>query len=194
MRRVSAIVAAGSFLLTSAAHAAEAAKAVPPQIDFANPLLLSQVVWLGMIFLALYLLLSGWALPQVAQVLETRAARIKTDLDAALAAKTAANAAVADVTAATAKARADAQIAINSAVDAAKAEAAASAAAANERLAAQLAEAEARIAAGRSAAFAALRDVAGIATTDVVTRLAGVTPEAGVINAAVDHALAARAA
>jgi F0F1-type ATP synthase membrane subunit b/b' len=140
VRRVSAIVAAGLFLLTSAADAAEAAKVVPPQIDFANPLLLSQVVWLGLIFLALYLLLSGWALPQVAQVLETRAARIRTDLDAALAAKTAANAAVAELTVATAKARAEAQVAINSAVDAAKAEAAAMAAAANDRLAAQLAD------------------------------------------------------
>ena len=147
-----------------------------------------------MIFLALYLLLSGWALPQVAQVLETRAARIRTDLDAALAAKTAANAAVAELTVATAKARAEAQVAINSAVDAAKAEAAAMAAAANDRLAAQLAEAEARIAAGRTAAFAALRDVAGTATTDVVTRLAGFAPDGQVINAAVDHALTARAA
>ena len=68
------------------------------------------------------------------------------------------------------------------------------AAAANDRLAAQLAEAEARIAAGRTAAFAALRDVAGTATTDVVTRLAGFAPDGQVINAAVDHALTARAA
>ncbi len=199
MRRVAALATAGSFLLTSAAFAAEAVKTVPPQIDFANPLLKSQVVWLGLIFLALYLLLANWALPQVAQVLETRAARIKKDLDAAMTAKAEADAAVAELTAATRKAHAEAQAAINAAVDTAKAEAAALAAAANDRLNAQLAAAEARISAARAAAVGALREVATSATTDLVTRLAGFTPataviNAAVINAAVDHALTARAA
>jgi F-type H+-transporting ATPase subunit b len=194
VRRVAAIATAGSFLLTSAAFAAEAAKTIPPQIDFGNPLLKSQVVWLGLIFLALYLLLANWALPQVARVLETRAARIKLDLDAAMVAKAAADAAVAELTAATRKAHAEAQAAINTAVEAAKAEAAALAATANDRLNAQLAAAEARIASARAAAVGALRDVALTATTDVVTRLAGFTPDTAVINAAVDHALTARAA
>jgi F-type H+-transporting ATPase subunit b len=194
VRRVSAIVAAGLFLLTSAADAAEAAKVVPPQIDFANPLLLSQVVWLGLIFLALYLVLSGWALPQVASVLETRAARIKSDLDSALAAKAEADAAKAEMMAAMTRAQADAQAQVTTAVDAAKADAAVAAAAANARLETQLAAAETRIAAARAAAMGALAEVATTTTTDLVHRLTGIAPDSDVISSAVSHALSARAA
>ena len=46
-----------------------------PQLDFANPLTIAQIVWLAIIFFTLYLLLSRWALPQVAEVLEVRLRR-----------------------------------------------------------------------------------------------------------------------
>ena len=49
------------------AMAAEAGKGMP-QLDFANPLTRAQVVWGAIIFLVLYVLLSRWALPQVASV------------------------------------------------------------------------------------------------------------------------------
>lgn len=196
MRRVAALVAAGSFFLaTSAAFAAESApKVLPPQIDFANPLTLSQVVWLGIIFFALYLLLARWALPQVSVVLEARAARIGADLDAARAAKASADAAVAELIAATKQAQAEAQAEVTGAVEAAKADAAAKAAIANERVERQLADAEKRINAARAASVGALHDVALSATADVVARLAGFTPDASVTEHAVDRALAARAA
>ena len=58
-----------------------------PQLDFANPLTTSQVVWMAVIFGVLYYLLSAWALPQVASVLDDRAARIGADLDSARLAK-----------------------------------------------------------------------------------------------------------
>jgi len=196
VRRLSALALTAVFsLLTSAAYAAEAApKSLPPQIDFANPLTKSQVVWLGVIFLGLYLLLSRWALPQVSAVLQTRAARIAADLQAAQAAKEMADIAVAELTDATRKAQAEALSSVATAVDAAKAEAAVQAAAANAKLETQLAEAEQRIAAARAAALGALRGVATTATADVVTRLAGITAEPATIEQAVDRALAARAA
>ncbi len=187
------LASTGILLISSAAQAAEEKKGMP-QLDFANPLTLSQVVWLAIIFFTLYLLLSRWALPQVAAVLESRAARIAGDLDAARDAKAAADGAVAELTAATRKAQAEAQASVSTAVDAAKAEAAVKANAASAKLEAQLAEAEQRIAAARAAALGALRGVAATATADVVTRLAGITAEPSTIEQAVDRALAARAA
>lgn len=196
MRRLAALMTAGSaLLLSSAVYAAEVAeKKLPPQIDFANPLTKSQVVWLGIIFLALYLLLDHWALPQVGGVLEARASRIEADLDAARAAKASADAAVAEFTAVTRKAQADAMAEVTGAVEAAKAEAAAQAAIANQRLEQQLADAEKRIEAAKAASVGALHEVAIATTTDVVTRLAGFAPDASVIEHAVGRALTARAA
>jgi F-type H+-transporting ATPase subunit b len=193
VRGIASLASAGMILLTSSAYAEEAQKGMP-QLDFANPLTISQVVWLAIIFFALYLLLSRWALPQVESVLEARAGTIAADLDAARAAKAEADAAMAEMMAATHKAQADAQAQVTSAVDAAKAEAAAQAVVANAKLDAQLAAAEQRIATARAAALGALREVATTTTTDVVTRLAGFTPDTATIDGAVGRALAARAA
>ncbi len=84
--RLIALSLLAAFSLAPLAEAEEAKKGMP-QLDFSDPLLLSQVVWLAIIFLALYLLLSRWALPQVAEVLDERARRIKGDLEAARAAQ-----------------------------------------------------------------------------------------------------------
>ena len=75
-----AIAPVGLMMLSSAAHAAEKGM---PQLNFANPLTLAQVVWLAIIFFALYLLLDRWALPKVSEVLDMRASKIAADLDAA---------------------------------------------------------------------------------------------------------------
>ena len=79
-----------------------------PQLDFANPLTTSTLVWLFIIFGVLYFLLKTYALPRVESVLEQRAARIREDLDAAREAQVAGEAALAEVRAATAQARAEA--------------------------------------------------------------------------------------
>ena len=176
----------------SAALAAGETKGGMPQLDFANPLTTAQVVWLAIIFVVLYLLLSRWALPQVGAVLEMRASRIQADLQAAHAAKASADAAVAELTAATREAQATAQAEINTAVTAANAAAAAQAATLNARLEKQLAEAEQRIAAARASAMGALRNVATDTASAVVTRLVGSAPAAGAVEQAVDAALAAR--
>lgn len=175
----------------AAAPAAEK-KGGMPQLDFANPLTISQVVWLAIIFVVLYLLLSRWALPLVEAVLEQRAARIRGDLEAAQAAKSAADTAVAELTAATRTAQATAQAEIAGAVAAATQAAAAQSATLNARLDKQLAEAEQRIGAARAAAMGALRSVATDTAAAVVTRLVGSAPAAGTVEAAVDAALAAR--
>jgi F-type H+-transporting ATPase subunit b len=184
-------VSAAALALTIAATPARAEGM--PQLDFGNPLLLSQVVWLAIIFLALYLLLSRWALPQVGTVLAKRASVIAADLDAAHRAKELAEAAIAELTQATRQAHATAQTEIAEAVAAAKARADAQSAELNARLDAQIAEAEQRIAAARTSALAALEQVAVDTANAVVARLIGAPLDHGAVPHAVAAVLAARA-
>lgn len=163
-----------------------------PQFDFSNPLTISQVVWMLLIFGGLYMLLSGWALPRVAAVVEGRTARIESDLETARAAKAEADSAVTEITAATRQAQSEAQAEIARAVAQAKAEAAEQARQANERLDAQLAEAERRIADARAAAMGALRQVASEATATVVTRLTGQPADPRTVVEAVGDVMTAR--
>lgn len=173
---------------------AEGKKGGMPQLDFADKLLLSQVVWLALIFFALYLLLAQWGLPRVASVLEERARRIGGDLDAARAAKRAADEAIAELEAAARHAHDEAQAAIASATERAKTEALSHAGVLDARLKAELAAAETRIAAAERAAMGALRDAAHETAAALIARLTGRAPEADMVSAAVEQALAAQAA
>jgi F-type H+-transporting ATPase subunit b len=185
-------IAVLAALLATTPAFAEAVEKGMPQLNFANPLTISQVVWLAIIFFTLYLLLSRWALPQVESVLTMRAERIAGDLDAARAAKAQADSAVAELTAATHAAHATAQAEIAGAVAAAKAAAAEQAAVANAKLDAQLAAAEARIGTARTAAMGALREVASDTATVVIERLTGTAPNSTHVDTAVSTLLAAR--
>jgi F-type H+-transporting ATPase subunit b len=165
-----------------------------PQLDFANPLTISQVVWMFLIFGVLYYLLSRYALPAVGEVIEAREQRILADLDSARLAKEQADRAVGEVAERSRAASSEAQAEIARAVAAAKAEAAEAARQDNEQLERQLAEAEEQIGAARNQAMGALREVAVEAASTVVTRLTGQTPDRAQIDSAVGHAMAAKAA
>jgi len=193
MRSIAATSGLAGVLLTSSAFA-EGAKKGMPQLDFHNPLTISQVVWLAIIFTVLYVLLSKWALPQVAGVLEARASAIAADLDAARGAKQAADAAIAELTQATIAAQTTARGEIATATAAAKDAADAQSAILNAKLEAQLAAAEKQIDAARASAVGALRQVATEATAVVVNRLTGLTADAAAVEQAVGSVLAARAA
>jgi F-type H+-transporting ATPase subunit b len=182
------ILASSALLLPVAGRAAEKGM---PQLDFANPLTVSQVVWGAIIFVLLYVLMSRWALPKVATVVDARHASITGDLETARMAKAEADRAVRELTDATRQARAEAQAEVASATQRAKAEAAAKAAEMNQRLDAQLVEAEGRIGQARAAAMGALRQVAGETATAVITRLTGRAPDAATVDHAVGDLLAA---
>lgn len=161
-----------------------------PQLQL-NEMMVGQVVWLFLIFGALYYILSTYALPRVAVVLEDRAARITGDLEAAYAAKSEADAALTALRAATAKARADAQGAIATAAAEATAAAQARAEALNATLNARIADSEAQIGRARAAAMGALREVASETTAGLLNKLTGRADNAA-ITRAVDATLAAR--
>jgi len=185
-RRIAPLVLAGGLLSTSAMAAGM------PQLDFANPLTLSQVVWGVIIFIVLYILLSRFALPKVAGVLEARASHIARDLEAARASKEKADTGMAEATQAIAKARSDAQAAVNAALEEAKANAAAQAETQNAQLDARLKAAEARIGQARTQAMSALRQVASETATEVVARLTGSSPDQARVSNTIGAVMASR--
>ncbi len=167
-----------------------------PQLAFGHPTqgryLIANIFWLLVIFGLLYVVMARIALPQVGQVIESRAARIAADLEAAQAAKAEADAAMAALREATAKARSEAQAEIADALAASQAAAQAKSDELAARLARQIEEADARIAAARGAAMGALRQVATETAESLVTKLTG-RSEGTAVAGAVDRALAARA-
>lgn len=182
--------------LTALPAVAQAASERPsgsgmPQLDFANPLTIAQVVWMLIIFGLLYWLVKNVGLPRVAEVLEARQARIQGDLEAAQRMKSDADAAMAALRAETARARAEAQSSVAAAVQAAEAENQKRTEALNARLATQVAEAEARIDRARASAMGALREVATETTTAVVAKLLG-NADPRAVAAAVEREMAAR--
>ncbi|MGH6990996.1 MAG: hypothetical protein ACREE3_13945, partial [Stellaceae bacterium] len=108
MRRATLI----GLLLLAPAEAFAAESKGMPQFALGNPLTLSQVLWMCVIFAVLYGVLSIWALPALGSVIENRAERIRADLEAAKGAKREADTAVAELTVATQRARAEAPAAI----------------------------------------------------------------------------------
>ncbi|MBR0661035.1 F0F1 ATP synthase subunit B family protein [Neoroseomonas oryzicola] len=197
MRRVTLLAALAATLPTIAMAASSSAVPVEgmPQLAFGHPeqgrLLIGQVVWLLLIFAALYFLMAKIALPRVGAVIENRHARIAADLEAAQAAKAEADGAMAAHRAATEAARGEARAAVASAVQAAQADSDAKAAALNARLNAQIAEAEARIEAARASAMGAIRGVATDTAEALVAKLVGRADRAA-IDTAVGAALTAQ--
>jgi F-type H+-transporting ATPase subunit b len=183
-------LAVAAFLMAEACASAQAD--TMPQLQFSNPLLLSQVIWGAIIFAGFYWLVSRHGLPQVDAVLEKRARTIGAELDAARQSKQAADAAVAELTEARKKAYAQSQAAIAEATTAAKEAAAQRAAEVNERLDRQLADSEARIHAARSTAMASLQDLATGTAEAVYARITGLGANADELGHAVGDILRER--
>jgi len=163
-----------------------------PQMDFSNPLNGSQVVWLVILLIVLYLILSRWAMPGVGGVLADRQTRIQGDLDAAHAAKVEADAAVAELHEAIRTARDEANAQIAKATAEAKAQAEKQAVDLAARLDAKLEQAEADIAEARSRAMTAIRPIATETARVLMARLAGGAVEPATLNRGIEDALAAR--
>jgi F-type H+-transporting ATPase subunit b len=180
--------------LLTVAPAAAFAEGGMPQMDFQNPLTADQIIWMAVILVALYLALSRWGLPRMGGVLENRAMVIQRDLDAARAAKAAADNAVKAMETMMRHAREKAQSEVAAAMVEAKAKAAGQAAELSRRMDMRLAESEAQIAVAREAALAAIKPVAEETAVAILTRLTGFPPNRMLLSRQVDIALTARAA
>lgn len=158
-----------------------------PQLEIATyP---SQLFWLLITFVVLYVLLSKIALPRVSEVLESRQERVDNDLTKAhqLREESDAVRSAYEQSLAESRAAAQAKVAatqndINERVAAAEAEAAAKAAT-------ELRAAEERIAGAAATALDNIRDVAVDVSAQAVNKLIGIDVDTAVVSQAVDQAI-----
>jgi F-type H+-transporting ATPase subunit b len=156
---------------TSTEHAPKGG--FPP---FQSETFASQLVWLVIAFVLLYVLMAKWALPRVGGVIEGRQKRIADDVAEAGALKAQSDEAVAAYEKALADARANAQAIANETRDSQAAAAEARRKTLEGELNAKLADAEKTIAATKQAAMSNVKGIAEDATRAIVERLIGQSP------------------
>ena len=173
---------------TSVEHPASGhARPFPP---FDKQTFPSQLLWLTVTFVALYLLMSRIALPRIDSVLERRRQRIAGDIAEALRLKGESDAAIAAYEKSLADARARAQALVNDSRQQQAAEAEAGRKALDATLNAHIAQAEDGIAKTKSATMVNVRGIATEAAAAIVERLVGVAPASpDMVAAAVADAL-----
>ena len=149
----------------------------------------SQLFWLVICFVALYLLTSRLVQPRVGGIMDSRKNRIAGDLAEASRLKTESEQAIAAYEKALADARTRAQTIASETRDRLQAEADRNRKSLEQQLNARLADAEKQIAGTKTAAMANVRGIATEAAAAIVTRLTGVTAPEPAVTAAVDAAL-----
>ena len=162
-----------------------------PQLDLS--VFPTQLFWLVLTFVALYLILSKVALPRVTEVRESRQVRIESDLEKAEALKTEAEAALADYEQTIAEATAKAQETVREAARKMSEDAEQQRNALASKLADQLAEAESRIADEKARAIGEIGEIAGDLTQAAASRLVGGEVGQDEANAAVSTVMRERA-
>lgn len=164
-------------------HAAEASGAGMPQLDFST--FPNQIFWLVLTLLAIYFILTRMALPRISAVLAERAGTVTNDIAAAEDLRNRAKAAEA----AYEKALADARSEANRIIAAAKAEMQveldAELARADAQIAARTADSEKVLASIRDQAVSSVVEVAQATAGEIVAAFGG-TADEGAVRAAVD--------
>jgi F-type H+-transporting ATPase subunit b len=163
-----------------------------PQLDAAT--FVPQLVWLAIIFGVLYLLMARVGLPRVARVIEARRHRVDDDLARAAQLKSEAEAVMAAYQETLANARAEAQTAVRETTERMAAEAAERQRRLGESLARQTAEAERQISAAKQRALSDMHEIAIDVARSVAEKVTGSAADPENLVAAVERALAERAA
>lgn len=154
-----------------------------PQLDFAT--FASQLVWLAISFVILYVAMARVALPRIATVIEERRDRVADDLDQAESLKKQTDEAIASYEAALAEARSKAHAIAGQMRDELNAESERQRGEVETKLAKETGEAEARIREATEAALANVREVASETAGLIVEQLLGKTVDATQTAAAV---------
>jgi F-type H+-transporting ATPase subunit b len=149
----------------------------------------SQLIWLAITFVALYLLMSRVALPRVGAIFEARRKQMDADLAEAGRLKGASEEALAHHEKALADARNRAQLLANEARQKQAADAETARNDLDAKLNARVSEAQDSIHARQAAAMANVHAIAADATTAILERLIGRAGEPGEVEAAVADAL-----
>jgi len=158
-----------------------------PQLDIGT--YAPQLIWLAIVFIALYLVMSWKVLPRIGTVLGER---IEGDLSDAEQFKKNAEKAFADYEEKLAEARAKAQEIVKASQDKARAEIEARQSELSADLAKKGEESAAQIEKAKTEALSHIREVASDAAGAIVERLIGTEPKSDDIRAAVDAATSNR--
>jgi len=162
-----------------------------PQLDLST--FPSQIFWLAVFFVVLYVLMKRLALPKIEKIIEERRARVEGDLDKAGQMKSEAEAVIAAYEKALADARHQAQLTMKETSDRLGAIAAERQRQAGSVIAERTTIAEQRIAAAKSAAMSNLRGVAVEVARAAAAKLVGAEIDSGRAGTAVDAVLKERA-
>ncbi len=172
---------------TSAHTSADGGK--PPFPPFESHTFASQLVWLVISFVVLYLIVARMALPRVGGIIAARQKAIADDLAAAQKLRDQSDAEMKAYETELAEARAKAQAISAETRDKLNAQAESERKTLEDRLAAKLAEAEKAIAATRDTAMGNVRGIATDSAAAIVQQLTGVQPDATAVQSAVDSSL-----
>jgi F-type H+-transporting ATPase subunit b len=175
--------------MATKSHTEAPSGAKPAFPPFQKETFASQLVWLAITFVALYLMISRIAVPRISGILEERSKRIEGDFAAAQRMKDESEAALAAYEKSLADARNRAQAIGAEIRDKLHAEGEERRKALEGKLATQLADAEKQIATTKTAAMANVRGIAVDAAAAIVERLIGSAPPAAAVGSAVDAAL-----
>jgi F-type H+-transporting ATPase subunit b len=162
-----------------------------PQLDFHT--FPTQIFWLFVSFVVLYVLMTAVALPRIERIIEGRRRRLDDDLEKASQMKSEAEAVIAAYEKALAEARANAQATVKETTDRIAAESAERQRQAAAALADKTEAAEKRIAEAKTRALAGVRDIAVEVAQAMAHRLTGGVPDAARTAAAVDAVMRERA-
>ena len=173
---------AGHTAGTEAPGGAHASGSFPP---FDSTYFAPQLIWLALIFGAIYLLMSRLALPRVERILETRRARIAGDLDDASDMQGKAQLAGVAYEKTLADAKGKAQALAQQMRDQLAAESDAKRKALEAELNAKLAAAEDSIAATKAQAMTHVTEIAAQAAADIVRQITGKPADAQAIASAI---------
>ncbi|MBN8976371.1 MAG: F0F1 ATP synthase subunit B [Rhizobiales bacterium] len=172
---------------TSAHTTADGGK--PPFPPFESHTFPSQLVWLVVSFVLLYVIVSRLALPRVGGILAARQKAISDDLAAAQKLRDESDNALKAYETELANARGKAQAIGAETRDKLNAQSEQERKTLEDRLAVKLAEAEKTIAGTRAAAMSNVREIASEAATTIVHQLTGAQPDAKAVESAVDASL-----
>jgi F-type H+-transporting ATPase subunit b len=160
-----------------------------PFPPFQSETFASQLFWLAIAFVLLYVVISKLAVPRIGGIIAARQGKIEDDLALADRRKKEADAALAAYEQSLADARNRAQGVANETRDRLNAQAEKARHELEAKLNAKLADAEKTIAATRIAAMANVHGIAAEAAAAIVQRLSGITPSGGAVESAVADAL-----
>jgi len=163
-------------MATNTAHTQAPGGAKEPFPPFQQDTFASQLLWLVLIFGALYLLMARVALPRVGRIFAARSSQIENDLAEANRLKGETEAAITAYEKVLADARADAQSIAGKTRDALMAEADKRRKALEDQLGRKLEEAEKAIVTTKTAAMSNVKGIATEAASAIVQRLIGQAP------------------